>query len=816
MLHRHWSLRTKLIVACALAQLAATALILLGCLQLMQFIAAERATAQTRQIVALLDQAVAVPWAQRDYASLQQTLDRVRDDASISYLVLWDHRGRVVAASGWDANRALPPRDPKTIDLDRADATWHLAAPIEVGGQTLGRIDLGLPTADLRAARAQFLSRSLVIAGLALVATISVLALIALAITRHLTQLAHASAQVADGNFDVAVPVASTDEVGRLGRSFNAMAQALKQRVTALEEGEARQRSLLGAAQEEQARLTTLLGAMHAGIVFVDTLGCVSYANARFAQLWGLPEELSGQSMHAIVPRMARQLVPEQASMIEATLAAGSSGRDEECELRTIDGRIVTQRGQPVLDGTETLGHVWFHVDVTAERITQQRAQQALHDPLTMLLNRRGLQEVLQANIARAARDQSQLALMFIDLDDFKNVNDLGGHRAGDDLLVTVARALSAQLRRGEIVARLGGDEFAVLCPNVGDGEAEGIAVRLMQATSTLRVPVPGQSISIGCSIGIAVYPGDAMSGEDLIACADTAMYQAKNGGKNAWARYRHDPEHSRAEAARVNWSARIHRALQNGRFVMHFQPVCHAQDMRVAHHEALIRMLGEDDDARLVLPGEFVPYAERSGAIRQIDRWVFAYCVETLAAHGSHRCIAANLSARSLEDTSFPSFLADLLHHHDVDPRRMLIELTETSAIGETEAARRFIHALRALGCSVHLDDFGSGFSSFAQLRRLDVDAVKIDGAFIRDLRSETSNRLFVASMIDIAHSLGKRVVAEHVEDAETLEALRSLRVDLVQGYLLGRPAAELTDPPRPGALRVISDFQRKGSADA
>ena len=220
--------------------------------------------------------------------------------------------------------------------------------------------------------------------------------------------------------------------------------------------------------------------------------------------------------------------------------------------------------------------------------------------------------------------------------------------------------------------------------------------------------------------------------------------------------------------------------------------------------------------DARLVLPGEFVPYAERSGAIRQIDRWVFARCVETLAAHGSHRCIAANLSARSLEDTSFPSFLADLLHHHDVDPRRMLIELTETSAIGETEAARRFIHALRALGCSVHLDDFGSGFSSFAQLRRLDVDAVKIDGAFIRDLRSETSNRLFVASMIDIAHGLGKRVVAEHVEDAETLEALRSLRVDLVQGYLLGRPAAELNDPPRPGALRVISDLQRKGSAEA
>lgn len=186
---------------------------------------------------------------------------------------------------------------------------------------------------------------------------------------------------------------------------------------------------------------------------------------------------------------------------------------------------------------------------------------------------------------------------------------------------------------------------------------------------------------------------------------------------------------------------------------------------------------------------------AARSGKIRQIDRWVFEACVVQLAATPDPVCIAANLSARSLEDPIFPGFLSSLLQRHDVDPRRLHIELTETSAISDPMTARQLIDALRSLGCSVHLDDFGSGFSSFAQLKLLEVDAIKIDGSFIRNLQADSSNMLFVQAMIGIAHNLNKIVVAKHVEDAATLEALRGLGVDLVQGFHLGRPAEGLTE---------------------
>ena len=255
-----------------------------------------------------------------------------------------------------------------------------------------------------------------------------------------------------------------------------------------------------------------------------------------------------------------------------------------------------------------------------------------------------------------------------------------------------------------------------------------------------------------------------------------------------------------------MNWNVRIHQALQSQRFVLHFQPVMHAGDGRLAHHEALLRMVDEADDSRLIPPQEFVPHAERSGKIRQIDRWVFEECIQHLAHTDATVHIAANLSARTLEDPAFPTFLRAALQRHDVDPRRLSIELTETFAIHDPLAARQRIDALRSLGCAVHLDDFGSGFSSFAHLGLLQVDAVKIDGTFIRDLTTDAANRLFVAAMIDIAHLRGKTVVAEHVEDPATLEVLRQLGVDLVQGYHLGRPAARLVEPRR-STLEVVRD---------
>jgi EAL domain-containing protein (putative c-di-GMP-specific phosphodiesterase class I) len=338
----------------------------------------------------------------------------------------------------------------------------------------------------------------------------------------------------------------------------------------------------------------------------------------------------------------------------------------------------------------------------------------------------------------------------------------------------------------------------------------------LVEAIAALRFSTANQTLRVGCSIGIASLPQAAQNADDLVACADSAMYEAKRAGKNGWVAYQHDPQRTPLESERVNWNTRIHRALQDQRFVLHFQSVHHADDLRVAHYEALLRMVDEHDGQRRISPGEFIGHAERSGKIRQIDRWVFEACVNKLASTDAAICIAANLSARSLEDVSFPTFLQGLFQQHDVDPRRLHIELTETSAIADPLAARRLIDALRGLGCAVHLDDFGSGFSSFAHLKLLDIDAIKIDGAFVRDLLTDSTNRLFVASMIDIAHNLHKQVIAEQVEDAPTLQALRDLGVDFVQGFHLARPSDRALEAPARTALQVVSGkgLRTKGSA--
>lgn len=787
------SLRSKLIVACVLVQIAVMAAMAVASSRLLQRTLAKRMSDQVHQVVALLDQVIAAPMAQRDYAPLQQSLDLVRSESSVTYLVLWDHRGRQVAASGWDPAKPLPPRDNDDIDLNRVDTTLHLAMPVTVGGQAIGRLDLGLTTEGLRAARSELIASSLLYSAIALLVSSLSLALIAYAITRHLARLAAATQLMADGHFDVEVPVRTHDEIGRLGASFNALASALRQRMVALEQSQAQQRLHLSTVQAEQSRLQSLLGAMRDGILFVDAAGCVIYANGAFSRIWALDGVAPGLSLRDIVPRLLQCSHPNSHAALRSMLDSELSEEAAALELHTLDGRIVSQRMQPVDGAAGRSGRIWFHDDITLERQTQQRAHQAFHDPLTKLPNRRGLFDALQKALQQAHAEKHPLTVMFIDLDDFKLVNDFGGHRAGDEVLQAVANALSSELRSGEIVARLGGDEFAVMCPALDGDDAGALAVRLVNAVAAVRHVTPERTLRLGCSVGIASYPTDATTLDDLIACADTAMYQAKQSGKNGWSRWRNDPARAEAETRRVNWNARMHHALRNDGLVLHFQPVFHATDMRVSHHEALLRMVDEQDPSKLISPNSFIGHAERSGKIVLIDRWVFRTCVERLAQTPSSVCIAANLSARSLEEQDFPGFLRDLLQQHGVDPRRLHIELTETLAISDPLAARQAIASLGALGCAVHLDDFGSGFNSFAQLKQLDVDALKIDGSFVRSLAADESNRLFIAAMIEIAHKLKLVTIAEHVEDAATLDILRSLGVDLVQGFHLGRPGPSL-----------------------
>jgi diguanylate cyclase (GGDEF)-like protein len=799
-----FTLRGKLIAAGAIVQALALLALLLASTQLLQRTLQHQARAETEHVVGLLDQALAAPLAQRDYATLQQTVDLVRSESNIQYLVLSDHRGKVVVTAGWPADKPLPARDRAEIDLDRGDATLHLSAPIEAGGQVLGQLDFGLSTERMRESRAQFVRASMGVGVVAMVLSMLALALTAKAVTRRLEQLSAASRRLTQGDWAVQVEATGRDEIGQLARTFNTMASGLRERVDALQSSEANQRASAALAHEERGRLTTLLGAMPMGVVFANDSGQLVYANAAFSRLWSVPEPAPGLTLAQLLPALWAQLVEVGAdhksegprSRLLALLDPQAQESTGAGELLLRGGRIVTQRVQPVLQSGQRVGSIWFHEDVTEARQTQERAREAMLDPLTQLTNRRGLLAALQAAMLplpganEASEEVSGFCLLFLDLDDFKLANDRAGHAAGDQILVQVADALARLMRRGELVARLGGDEFAVLCPHAGLQEAQAIAQRVVQAVAAMRFASPEGVLRVGCSVGIAQYPVHGSRVEDLLAAADAAMYQTKQRGKNGWAVF--DGHAPSPQAAPSPWPT---AALPQGGLVLHYQPVVGVHDLQICHQEVLLRLVDENDAGRLVSPAQFLAQAERSGNLRAVDRWVFERVVLELSQSSASVILAANLSLSSLADLGFVSVLEASLRHHDVDPRRLIIEVGDAAAWREPLHLRRPIEALRALGCAVHLDHFGVGLATHGQLKLLNVDAVKLDGACVRRLQHDECERIFVAALIHMAHVLHKTVIATHVEDQATLHLLRDMGVDQIQGFQVARPAAPLAE---------------------
>jgi diguanylate cyclase (GGDEF)-like protein len=392
--------------------------------------------------------------------------------------------------------------------------------------------------------------------------------------------------------------------------------------------------------------------------------------------------------------------------------------------------------------------------------------------------------------LQESARNTISAALLFFDLDDFKAINDHFGHKAGDATLIRVAGEVSGLTRRHEMLFRLGGDEFAILMPNATEQQATMLAERVVRAIAQIPFRLEGQVMHISSSVGIALFPTHAADQEQLVIRADSAMYQAKQAGKNAWRLYSADLDQTPEIVNRLSWNERLGRALAANLFELHYQGVYNAQTRQLLHVEALIR-LRDEETGELVSPGLFIPIAEKSNRILEIDRWVLLQAVRVLASNLAAPPIAVNLSGRSFDDPALPRFIADLLSANDVQPSRMIIEITETAAVSDLADAERFIEALKLTGCSVCLDDFGAGFASFAYLKHIRVDTIKLDGMFIRNLPHDHENQVFVRGMVEVARGLGKTTVAECVEDEATLKLLAKLGVDKAQGYFLDRPQA-------------------------
>lgn len=412
----------------------------------------------------------------------------------------------------------------------------------------------------------------------------------------------------------------------------------------------------------------------------------------------------------------------------------------------------------------------------------------ANRDPLTDLFNRRRFQEELESHLTQSRRFGTQGALLFLDIDNFKYINDSLGHKAGDKLLITLTNLLKERLRKTDILARLGGDEFAIILPHIDMYQAESIVNQLRELVQHRTLMEESSSPGITVSIGIAVFPGHGDTTETLLTYADLAMYHAKEEGRNRVCLYTSEQK-SQIEL-RLTWERRVREAFKQDRFALHLQPIMDLQQNCIIGHEVLLRMMGEKEE--YILPSQFLNIAERFGLIYDIDRWVVHKSINLIKRFqqdGKPAYLEVNLSGKSFTDTELLPLIKKELIATNIDPMNLIFEITETSIIENMATAQCFIADLKSLGCRFALDDFGIGFSSFNYLKHLPVDYLKIDGSFISNLSHSLVDQHLVKAMVEVACGLGKKTIAEFVENEETLTLLQKFGVNYAQGYYIGKP---------------------------
>ncbi len=416
-------------------------------------------------------------------------------------------------------------------------------------------------------------------------------------------------------------------------------------------------------------------------------------------------------------------------------------------------------------------------------RFEQQLRYLSDHDALTGLPNRHRFEAELERAIDYAERYATGGALFVLNLDGVRRINESLGHRAGDELIRSVAQALRRRLRSTDILARLGGDELGVLVPMADAEQVEAVARSIVVAVRAHDVEVGGERIRSTTSVGGVRLAEAGGSASAALARADVALHAAKDAGRDRCVVF--GPEHERARiASGGDWEERIARALSRGGFELYLQPILDLHGGRLSRYEVLIRMHDMD---KVVLPGAFLPTAERSGQIHDIDRWVVSAAVALLAEHDDLE-LEVNLSGRSLDDEDLIAHISRSLRERGADPTRLILEITETATIANMEDARTMADALGELGCRLAIDDFGTGFGSFSYLKHLPAAFLKIDGEFVQSPRSRT-DELVIEAIVGMAHGLGKQTIAEFVGDEETVEMLRAAGVDYAQGYHVGRP---------------------------
>ncbi len=547
--------------------------------------------------------------------------------------------------------------------------------------------------------------------------------------------------------------------------------------------------------QKERALIT--LQSIGDGVITTNRYLRIHYINPVAEQLAGIDNNTArGRRVKEILCFMnaeTREPMPDPVSQCSTT--GELVNYSDNCIAVRNDGReyAVKLTAAPIRGDMGDIDGVVMVIHDVSEMwdMAQRLSFQANHDPLTGLINRREFERKLEKCLQSARNDNVPHALCYMDLDQFKIVNDSCGHVAGDQLLQQLATLLQGSIREGDTLARLGGDEFGLLLEHCSLDDAMKIAEKIRAEISEYRFSWEDRQFDTGVSIGLVPIHAHSGSMSDILGAADAACYVAKDLGRNRIHCYSPDDTELARHHTELEWVQRIKQCLKENKLCLYYQEIRPLNtEADGSHFEILLRML--DDDGDIVLPASFIPAAERYHLMPDIDRWVISNAfrqVEQYQKQGERLSITINLSGQSLGDQGFCDFVIESIDAHDIDTTRICFEITETAAVSNLTSANEFIHRMRETGCSFSLDDFGSGLSSFSYLKNLQVDYLKIDGSFIRDIIDDPVDHAMVVAINQVGHIMGVRTVAEFVENDIVLERLRMIGIDYVQGYAIGRP---------------------------
>ncbi len=555
-------------------------------------------------------------------------------------------------------------------------------------------------------------------------------------------------------------------------------------------------RDITGRIKSDRARaqLITILDAASDIIAIMDSAGNLQYLNnAGFRQLdMQPPASIAELDISDLMPEWAatkllNEAIPEAASQGNwKGEVALKRGYNDEIPVSCV---LVAHKNES--------GNIQHYStimrDITELRLFEQELQkQATHDALTGLPNRVMLQNHLDMEISRSIRDATSIAVCFLDLDNFKRINDSLGHAAGDDLLCQVAERLQNCLRPSDLIARYGGDEFTIVSGGLSSTDDIFIIANKLFEAISFPFSLPGQEVFVALSMGISVYPGNGSNTEVLLKNADTAMYRAKKNGRNHFQFY--NPEMNARGQELLAMETDLRRALARREFCLFLQPQMSLHDNRIAGFETLIRW--NHPERGMIAPADFIPMLEDTGLILPVGNWVLQDACRQFhklreSTHPPDR-LSVNVSARQFNDLEFVNMVRDILREYDIPPSHLELEITESTLMQDVKIVETILKSLHKLGVRLAIDDFGTGYSSLAYLKRFPLDVLKIDQMFIRDVESDADVRAIVEASISLGHKLGLEVVAEGVETAEQLAFLRAHECDLIQGYFLSKPMPE------------------------